>query len=426
MIERYNSLKHLWSDKKKYSTWLDVEIAVCGQLSLSGKIPKDMCKIFKTRPSFDKKDLAAIEKIERSCKHDVIAFLTFLESFYGTDAKYIHYGLTSSDIVDTSLSLLYRQALIEISEEVVGVCERMDKLIAKHKRTIMMGRTHGMHAQPITFSIFLSSHLEQFKRCVSEIDRAIETISYGKLSGAVGTNINITVEEELLILNSIGLKSESFATQVVCRDRHAMCVATLALLASAIERFALNIRHLQREEIGELQECFTAGQKGSSAMPHKKNPILSENLCGLSRLVRGMLAPSFENISLWHERDISHSSVERVIIPDITSLSLFMTKRVGSLLSGLQVNEDKMLENFNKSSDKAFTELLLLKLLEHDFTRQEAYTIIQECAHQENNLSLKDRLIQSSKLSSIAGLNIEEIFNVNYVLNLLERKINDQ
>jgi len=427
MIERYSTKasKKIWSDQNKYSTWLKVEIAVCRELERVNKIPKGVCKMFDKIPEFSQDQIQEILKIEDECKHDVIAFLTFLENFYGENAKYIHLGLTSSDIVDTSTSLLYQEMIKEILKSLTPIAKKMYSMAKDHKSTLMIGRTHGMHAQPTTFGITMAGFTKQFMRAYDELERAYEAISFGKLSGAVGTNNNITVAEEKRILQNLGLDVEPFATQVVCRDRHAMCSSALALLACAMERLCLTIRHLQREEVQELQEPFSSAQKGSSAMPHKRNPILSENICGLSRYVRSNIAPAFENISLWHERDMSHSSVERMIIPETTSIVHFMCERLLIILNGLSINSEKMMENMMKSSEKIFSESILLALIDAGVSRQAGYIMVQRCA--QSKFDFVAALFNDEEvLKHISKSQIEKIVDIEKLSKKLEGKFNAQ
>lgn len=428
MIDRYSTKlsKKIWSDKNKYLTWLKVEIAVCDVLCKKGILPKEVKELFKNNPTFSKEEVNQILDIESECKHDVIAFLTFLEKFYGKNSSYIHSGLTSSDIVDTSTSLLYREMLNGIKTEFATICNVLQSLVQQHKKTLMIGRTHGMHAQPITFGIMIAGHLEQFRRVLETLETAIETISYGKLSGAVGTNVNIDQETEQDILRILNLKPEKFATQIIPRDRHATCMFALSLAAAAIERLALNIRHLQKEEIGEVQEPFAEKQKGSSAMPHKKNPILCENLCGLSRYVRSNLNASMENISLWHERDMSHSSTERIIIPDTTSVVHFMAERMLFILRGLKINKIKMLSNLSASGDIIFSENILLKLVGAGLSRKDAYTLVQSAAHKNDVLSFKANILADTEIQKfLTKEKLEDCFDIGKITSNLEKKFNE-
>ncbi|HBG47300.1 MAG TPA: adenylosuccinate lyase [Deltaproteobacteria bacterium] len=379
MIERYTrkEMGRIWEPENRFRKWLEVEIAACEAWERLGKIPANSLKTIVRKADFN---VARIDEIERTVKHDVIAFLTSVAEFVGPDSRFIHMGLTSSDILDTSLALLLREAADLIIEDIKGLRAALEKKAFEHKNTPTMGRSHGIHAEPMTFGLKMALWYDEMGRNLARMERAKETISYGKLSGAVGTFSQIDPRVEKFVLKKLGLKAESVATQVVHRDRHAEYFTTLALIASSIEKFAVEIRHLQRTEVLEAEEPFTKGQKGSSAMPHKRNPILSENLTGLARLVRGYSVSALENIPLWHERDISHSSVERVIAPDATILVDFMLTRATGLIRDLVVYPQNMLENMDKLKGVVFSQKVLLKLVDKGTTREEAYAIVQRNA----------------------------------------------
>jgi adenylosuccinate lyase len=371
MIPRYTrpEMAAIWEPENRFRIWLDVEIAACEAWNKLGRIPDEALEVIRERAEFD---IARIDEVEEEVKHDVIAFLTAVGEKIGPQSRYIHMGMTSSDVLDTSFGVQLVQAADLILK---GIEEARDAVRAKafeHRGTVMMGRSHGMHAEPMTFGLKMAIWYEELGRALDRMRRARETVAVGKLSGAVGTYSNIP---------SLGLVPARVATQVLQRDRHAEYMTALALTASGIEKFAVEIRHLMRTEVGEVQEAFTKGQKGSSAMPHKKNPILSENLSGLARLIRGYCLSAMENIPLWHERDISHSSVERVIFPDATIVMDFMLHRFSSMVEGLVVDGERMRRNMELSGGATYSQTLLLALVDANMTREEAYAIVQRNAH---------------------------------------------
>ncbi len=370
-------MARIWEPENRFRKWLDVEIAACEAWAQLGKIPKKSLGTIKKKAGFD---IKRIDEIEKTVKHDVIAFLTSVAEFVGPDSRYIHMGLTSSDILDTSLALLLKEAAGLIIEDIEGLLTVLKDKAYEHKDTPMMGRSHGIHAEPITFGLKMALWYDEMRRNLERMERAKEVISCGKLSGAVGTFSSIDPAVERYVLKKLGLKPELVATQVVHRDRHAEFFSTLAIVASSLEKFAVEIRHLQRTEVLEAEEHFTKGQKGSSAMPHKRNPILSENLTGLARLIRGYSVAAMENVALWHERDISHSSVERVIAPDATILMDFMLSRATGLIKDLVVYPENMLANMERLKGVVFSQKVLLKLVEKGKTREEAYAIVQRNA----------------------------------------------
>ncbi|MBI1912555.1 MAG: adenylosuccinate lyase [Deltaproteobacteria bacterium] len=379
MIERYSrkEMARIWEPENRFKKWLDVEICACEAWNKLGKIPKKSLDTIKKKANFD---IARIDEIERTVKHDVIAFLTSVAEYVGPDSRYIHMGLTSSDILDTSFALLLKESAELIIEDIKGLLVVLKKKALDHKNTVMMGRSHGIHAEPTTFGLKMALWYDEMQRNLERMERAKEVISYGKLSGAVGTFSSIDPKVEAYVLKKLGLKPESVATQIVHRDRHAEFFSTLAITATSIEKFAVEIRHLQRTEVLEAEEPFTKGQKGSSAMPHKRNPILSENLTGLARLIRGYSVSAMENIPLWHERDISHSSVERVIGPDATILMDFMLARTTNLIRDLVVYPENMKTNMDKLKGVVFSQKVLLKLIEKGTTREDAYALVQRNA----------------------------------------------
>jgi len=379
MIERYSrkEMSRIWEPENRFRKWLEIEILACEAWAKLGKIPQKALDTIKARADFD---MQSIDEIEKTVKHDVIAFLTSVAEFVGSDSRYIHRGLTSSDILDTSLALLLREAADLVVADIKGVMGVIKDRAFEHKHTVMIGRSHGIHAEPITFGLKMALWYEEMKRNLARMERAKEIISYGKLSGAVGTYANVPPFVEEYVCKKLGLKPAPVSTQIIQRDRHAEYFTTLAIIATSVEKFAVEIRHLQRTEVLEAEEPFTQGQKGSSAMPHKRNPVLSENLTGLARLVRGYANASMENIPLWHERDISHSSVERVIGPDATILVDFMLARLTGLIRDLVVYPDNMKENMNKLKGLLFSQAVLIALTEKGVTREDAYQIVQRNA----------------------------------------------
>ena len=379
MIERYTlkEMSNIWDEKNRYSKWLDVELAVCEGMKEHGLIPKEAVVNIKKKAKID---LRRIHALEKSSNHEVIAFLDSLTEMIGDDAKYIHLGLTSSDIMDTGLALQMKDAAKIILKDVDALRKILKRQALKHKNTVMIGRTHGIHAQPITLGLKFALWWEEMKRNRERLIKAIESISYGKISGAVGTFTHTSPELEESTLNKLGLKPEPLATQVVQRDRHAEYLLSLALIASSIEKFALEIRHLQRTEVRELEEPFGKTQKGSSAMPHKRNPILCERLCGLARIIKSNGILSLENISLWHERDISHSSVERVIIPDSCILTDYILQKFSFVAEKLSVFPERMKQNMELSGGVVFSQKVVTELINKGMGREKAYNLVQKYA----------------------------------------------
>jgi len=367
----------IWSEENRLQKWLEIEILVCEALSVAGIIPQQAAKRIREKARVDPQ---RVKQIEERTRHDVAAFVEHLGEMVGEDARYIHWGLTSSDLLDTTLALLLREAAEEILQGIDELREVIKEKAIRYRHTPMIGRTHGIHAEPITLGLKFLSWYEELGRARRRVERAKEGISYGKISGAVGTYAHLDPKIEQYVCDKLGLQPERVSTQIVPRDRHGEYFGALAILATSMERFALEIRHLQRTEVGEVQEPFGAGQKGSSAMPHKKNPVLSENLCGLARLVRSYAQAAWENIPLWHERDISHSSVERVIGPDATIVVDFMLHRLRGVVEGLVVNETKMEENLKLTRGLIFSERVMLELMGKGMIREEAYRTVQELA----------------------------------------------
>jgi adenylosuccinate lyase len=380
MIPRYTPqpFAELWSARAKYETWLKVELAACEALEAAEIVPAGTAA--RIREKSPKLDPARIDEIEKTVKHDVIAFLTHVEELVGADARWLHFGMTSSDVLDTSFAVLLVEAHRLLTERLDALIDAMAERAKEQRDTPMIGRSHGIHAEPTTVGMALASHLAELKRCRRRLAFAGEDIAVGKIAGAVGTYAHLSTAIEKDALGRLGLLPETVSTQVVSRDRHAAFFCAMALVASAIERFATNVRHWQRTEVGEAEEAFTKGQKGSSAMPHKRNPILSENLCGLARVVRAAVTPAIENVALWHERDISHSSVERMITPDATTTLGFMLERCRRLVEGLVVYPERLEQNLALTGGRCFSEGVLLGLVRSGKPRQEAYVVVQRAA----------------------------------------------
>ena len=426
MIKRYSrkELSDIWSEENKYKIWLDVEIAAAQAMEKLGQIPKGVSSIVRKKARINVK---RIHQIENQVKHDVIAFLTSITEKAGIKARYLHLGMTSSDVVDTSFNIQLAQSGKIILKDIDRILKVLKKQARKYKFTPCIGRSHGIHAEPITFGLKLASYYEEFKRNRKRLVNAIDEISTCAISGAVGTFANVNPNVEKHVAKKLGLKAEPISTQIIPRDRHAFYFSILAIIAGSIERIAIEIRHLQRSEVYELQEFFSKNQKGSSAMPHKKNPILSENLTGLSRMVRSSVIPALENIALWHERDISHSSVERNIGPDANITLDFALVRLTNILDNMIVYPKKMLENLNFTKGIIFSQELMLELTKTGLTREKSYKLVQGYAKKcfAENLDLFN-LIQSDKLvmSKISINKLRSIFsykkhfkNINFIFS---------
>jgi len=418
MILRYTrpEMARIWGPENKFQKWLEIEIAVCEAWARLGEIPKKSLDVIKRRAKFD---IRRIDEIEKTVKHDIVAFLTSVGENVGPDSRYIHKGLTSSDILDTSLAILMRESTDIIINDIKDLMDVLKANAYKYTDTPQMGRTHGVHAEPITFGLKFALWYEDAKRNLERLKRAREVISVGKLSGVVGTFSQIPPKLEEMVLRKLDLKPEPVATQVVQRDRHAEYLNTLALIASSIEKIALEIRHLQRTEVLEAEEPFEDGQKGSSAMPHKRNPVGCENLCGLARVVRSNAIAAMENIPLWDERDISHSSVERVIIPDSIILIDYMLQRLTGILKGLHVYPQRMLENINRSYGLYNSQRVLLKLIEKGISRESAYRIVQKNAMRSwmERKDFKEILKKDKEIKKyLSSDEIERLFDLPYYL----------
>ena len=416
MIPRYtrHEMGQLWELERKFKTWLEVELAVCEAWAELGEIPLDVLKTIKEKANFD---INRIDAIETEVRHDVIAFLTSLSEFVGEEARYIHKGLTSSDILDTSLALTMVRAADIIIKDIHNLMDELKIKAYRYKDTPVIGRSHGIHAEPMTFGLKFALWYEEMKRNLERMESAKETIRTGKLSGAVGTFSSILPDIEESVMKKLNLKPEPVATQVVQRDRHAQYMTTLAIVAATIEKIAVEIRHLQRTEVLEAEEPFRKGQKGSSAMPHKRNPIGSENLSGLARIVRSNSVASMENIALWHERDISHSSVERVIIPDSTILVDYMLNRLTGIIKDLQVYPERMLKNLNLSHQLYNSQKVLIALTEKGLSREESYRIVQTNAIRswQEGINFWETLLADNEVTSkLSPQELNDLFNLEH------------
>jgi len=376
MIDRYTrpEMGAVWTEDYKFRKWLDVEIAVCEAWQQIGVIPAEAVDRIKAKASFS---VPRIEEIERTVKHDVIAFLTCVGEHLGEDARFVHLGLTSYDVVGTALSLLFRESLLKVRRGLVELAEAIKVEALRHKMTVMVGRTHGVHAEPITFGVKLLVWYEEVRRHLDRLDRSLEVVSVGRISGSVGTYIHLDPRVEVIALAKLGLKPAKVSTQVLQRDRHAEVMCCLALAASSLDKFATEVRHHQRTEVLELEEPFTRGQKGSSSMPHKKNPVRAERISGLARIVRSSVQTALENVALWHERDISHSSTERIIFPDAFILTDYILAEMTDIVRNWAVHPDRMRDNVNLTRGLVFSQSLLLALTRKNMSRDDAYHLIQ-------------------------------------------------
>lgn len=423
MIPRYTlpAMAELWSEEHKFRRWLDVEITVCEVHAEMGTIPAAAVETIKAKANFD---VARIAEIEAITRHDVIAFTTCLAEYVGPDSRYIHFGLTSSDVVDTANALLIREALDLILDQATRLQSALQRRALEFKDTVMIGRTHGIHAEPTTFGLVLALYYAENARNITRLQRARESINVGKISGAVGTFAHLDPEVEERVCARLNLAPAPISTQVIQRDRYAEVMTALAITTATLEKIALEIRHLQRTEVREAQEPFGSGQKGSSAMPHKRNPIVSEQICGLARVVRSNAQAALENIALWHERDISHSSVERVILPDSTTLTHYLLDRTAKLIEGLVVYPAQMQHNLAAMRGIIFSGQLLLELTRNNITREDAYKLVQRNAMRvwDEQADFRTLVLADSEITQLLTTQqIEAVFDLQVQLRNVDK-----
>lgn len=423
MIERYTlpEMGKIWSEQFKLETWLKVEILACEARTKMGFIPQNEFEEIKTKANFD---IKRVQEIEETTKHDVIAFLTNVAEYVGPASRHIHYGMTSSDVLDTALGYQIKTAGELLLKDLHSLKEVLKKRALEHKRTICVGRSHGIHAEAYSMGLKFALWFEETKRNIERLDAAIKSVACGKISGAVGTFDHLSPQVEEFVCEKLGLTPEPVATQVVQRDRHAQFLSTLAIIGSSLEKIAIEIRHLQRTEVLEAEEYFSKGQKGSSAMPHKRNPIISERITGIARILRSNSIAALENVALWHERDISHSSVERIIIPDSCIALDYALNLMIKLIDNLIIYPENMINNLNITRGLIFSQKVLLQLTEKGMSREDAYKLVQENSMkvwQNKNLNLKDELVSSEELKKfLTQEEIDEIFNPEKMLPNLD------
>lgn len=418
MIDRYTrpELGAIWTEENKYKAWLEVEVLACEAWAELGHIPKEDVQAIREKASFD---IERIYEIEQETRHDVVAFTRTVSESLGEERKWVHYGLTSTDVVDTALSYLLKQANDVIRKDIENFIDVLKEKATEHKHTVMMGRTHGVHAEPTTFGLKLGLWYEEMKRNLQRFNDAAYGVEFGKLSGAVGTYANIDPFVEKYVCEHLGLTPAPLSTQTLQRDRHAAYVSALALIATSIEKFATEIRGLQKTETREVEEFFRKGQTGSSAMPHKRNPIASENMSGMARVLRGHMVTAYENVSLWHERDISHSSAERIILPDATIALNYMLNRFSNVVKNLTVFPENMRRNIDKTFGVIFSQRVLLALIEKGLSREDAYGIVQPLAMKawETEVHFRD-LLQANDIvkEKLTEAELEDCFDHTYHL----------
>lgn len=423
MIERYTlpEMGKIWNEQFKLETWLKVEILACEARTKMGFIPQNEFEEIKAKANFD---IKRVQEIEETTKHDVIAFLTNVAEYVGPASRHIHYGMTSSDVLDTALGYQIKTAGELLLKDLHFLKKVLKKRALEHKRTICVGRSHGIHAEAYSMGLKFALWFEETKRNIERLDAAIKSVACGKISGAVGTFDHLPPQVEEYVCEKLGLTPEPVATQVVQRDRHAQFLTTLAIIGSSLEKIAIEIRHLQRTEVLEAEEYFSKGQKGSSAMPHKRNPIISERITGIARILRSNSIAALENVALWHERDISHSSVERVIIPDSCIALDYALNLMIKLIDNLIIYPENMINNLNITRGLIFSQKVLLKLTEKGMSREDAYKLVQENSMkvwQNKNLNLKDELVSSEELKKfLTKEEIDEIFNPEKMLPNLD------
>ncbi len=427
MIDRYTrpEMGNIWTEENRFKAWLEVEILACEAWVKLGEIPQEDVKKIRENASFD---IERIKEIEMDTRHDVVAFTRAVSETLGEERKWVHYGLTSTDVVDTALSYLIKQANEILLKDVENFIDVLKNKAQEHKYTVMMGRTHGVHAEPTTFGLKLALWHEEMKRNLERFKAVAEGIEYGKISGAVGTYANIDPFVEQYVCKELGLKPAPISTQTLQRDRHADYMSTLALIATSIEKFAVEIRGLQKSETREVEEFFAKGQKGSSAMPHKRNPIGSENMAGLARVIRGYMLTAYENVPLWHERDISHSSAERIIIPDATIALNYMLNRFSNIVKNLTVFPENMKRNMDRTLGLIYSQRVLLALIDKGLTREEAYDTVQPRAMESWEKQVPFRELVDSDAVISSKLTKEEIddcfdyhFHIKHVDTIFDR-----
>ncbi|HZW38645.1 MAG TPA: adenylosuccinate lyase [Ignavibacteriaceae bacterium] len=414
MIERYTlpEMGNIWSDKFKYDTWLKIEIFACEARTNMGDIPKEDFEQIKSKADYD---IKRVLEIEETTKHDVIAFLTNVGEYVGPASRHIHYGMTSSDVLDTALSYQLKAAGEQLLKRLYSLKDALQKRGKEHKYTFCIGRSHGIHAEPVTMGLKFALWYEETKRNITRLENAIKIISVGKISGAVGTFMHLSPDVEKYVCEKMGLQPAPVSTQVVQRDRHAEFMSVLAIIGATLEKIAIEIRHLQRTEVLEAEEYFSKGQKGSSAMPHKRNPIISERITGLARVLRGNAMAALEDVALWHERDISHSSVERIIMPDSCIGLDYMLNLMIKLIDNLIIYPENMMKNLNLTRGLIFSQTILLKLVNKGASREDAYRLVQTSSMdvwQNKEKNLKDELLNSSEVMKyLKKEELEEVFN---------------
>ena len=422
MVPRYSrkEMVEIWSDVSKYSIWLDIEIYALEGMEKVGIVPVGTAKVVKKKAKFDPE---RIDEIEAEIKHDVLAFLTNISESVGHEARFIHQGMTSSDVLDTCLNIQLKRAGEVLLEDMDLLLSSIKSQALKHKKTICVGRSHGIHAEPTTFGLKMLQAYAEFSRNKKRLELSVEEISSCAISGSVGTFANIDPSVEKYVADALGLKIEPVSTQIIPRDRHAAFFSTLGIIASSVERLATEIRHLQRSEVLEVEEFFSSKQKGSSSMPHKRNPVLTENLTGLARVVRSSVMPALENISLWHERDISHSSVERFIGPDATITMDFALNRLNNVVENMVVYPDNMMKNLEKFNGLVFSQRVLLALTQKDISREDSYLMVQRNSMKvwNDEGTFYDLIKKDEEICLILSDDeIDDIFDLNYHLKHIE------
>ncbi len=423
MIERYTrpQMAKIWTDDNKFRKMLEIEILACEAFAKQGLIPKEAVQVIKERADIN---VERIKEIEEKTHHDVVAFIKNISEYVGEDAKYLHFGLTSSDILDTALSSMMAEAMDILIADAEVLLKALKEKAIQYKKTPMIGRSHGVHAEPISFGLKMALYYKEMERNIHRMKDARETIAYGKLSGSVGTFANVDPEVEEYVCKKMNLKPAIVSSQVLQRDRHAHYMNTIALVGATLEKIALEVRGLQKTEIGEVQEHFAKGQTGSSSMPHKKNPIICERICGLARVLRANALAALENVALWHERDISHSSVERIIIPDSTTLLDYILDKTAKLIETLVVNEDRMLENIDRTGGLIYSQRIMLDLIKKGATRMESYDIIQQAALKsyDTGSTLEAILLEDDKTKAYMSKDeIRDCFSLDYHMRNIDK-----